>query len=155
MVAGQNNQHIVSHEHLPPELHLENQNPFTNELNHPHETDNDYSKYQPFLHDLDQKLSDSNSETKYFNDYDISYQPSDLLRENENHDDFTVIQILEKERHAWHIERVKLIQCIYLQQMELAQRANASQNRASEIAKVCILLLCFYMVITIYLYLSV
>ena len=36
----------------------------------------------------------------------------------------------------WHVERVKLIHCIYLQQMELTERAVAAQEKASEIAKV-------------------
>ena len=34
------------------------------------------------------------------------------------------------------MERVKLIHCIYLQQMELTERAVAAQEKASEIAKV-------------------
>ena len=36
----------------------------------------------------------------------------------------------------WHTERVKLIHCIYLQQMELTERAVAAQEKAAEIAKV-------------------
>ena len=36
----------------------------------------------------------------------------------------------------WHAERVKLIHCIYLQQMELTERAVAAQEKATEIAKV-------------------
>jgi hypothetical protein len=36
----------------------------------------------------------------------------------------------------WREERVKLIHCVYLQQMELSERATAAQEKATQIAKV-------------------
>ena len=36
----------------------------------------------------------------------------------------------------WHKERVKLVHCIHMQQLELAQRAAAAQDKAADIAKV-------------------
>jgi len=50
-------------------------------------------------------------------------------------DDLTVVEILERERRQWHAERIKLIHCIHLQQLELASSSSAAQTRASEIAK--------------------
>ena len=50
-------------------------------------------------------------------------------------DDFTLIKLLESERKEWANERMKLINCIHLQQMELSQRATAAQSRAGDIAK--------------------
>ena len=44
--------------------------------------------------------------------------------------------MLERERKESHAERVKLIHCIHLQQIELTQRAVASHEKAAEIAKV-------------------
>ena len=50
-------------------------------------------------------------------------------------DDMSVVEILEHERRQWHSERIKLIHCIHLQQLELAASASAAQGRASEIAR--------------------
>jgi hypothetical protein len=50
-------------------------------------------------------------------------------------DELTVVELLERERRQWHAERIKLIHCIHLQQLELASSASAAQSRASEIAK--------------------
>jgi hypothetical protein len=50
-------------------------------------------------------------------------------------DELSVVELLERERRQWHAERIKLIHCIHLQQLELAASASAAQNRASEIAK--------------------
>ena len=50
-------------------------------------------------------------------------------------DEMSVVEILEHERRQWHAERIKLIHCIHLQQLELAASASAAQGRASEIAK--------------------
>ena len=49
--------------------------------------------------------------------------------------EFALMELLEKERKAWHSERVKLVQCIHLQQLELASRASAAQETAVTIAK--------------------
>ena len=50
-------------------------------------------------------------------------------------DEMSVVEILEHERRQWHAERIKLIHCIHLQQLELAASGSAAQGRASEIAK--------------------
>jgi hypothetical protein len=36
----------------------------------------------------------------------------------------------------WHHERVKLVHCIHMQQLELAQRSVVAHDRAVDIAKV-------------------
>lgn len=50
-------------------------------------------------------------------------------------DELSVVDMLERERRQWHAERIKLIHCIHLQQLELAASSSAAQSRASEIAK--------------------
>lgn len=45
-----------------------------------------------------------------------------------------IVELLERERREWQTERLKLIHCIHLQQLELSQRATAAQERATEIA---------------------
>ena len=50
-------------------------------------------------------------------------------------DDYSVVELLERERREWHAERTKLVQCIHLQQLELAARASAAQETAGTIAK--------------------
>lgn len=47
-----------------------------------------------------------------------------------------VVALLEKERKEWQLERLKLIHCIHLQQLELSQRSAAAYDRATDIAKV-------------------
>ena len=42
----------------------------------------------------------------------------------------SLMELLERERKEWHVERVKLVQCIHLQQLELASRASAAQETA-------------------------
>ncbi len=42
-------------------------------------------------------------------------------------DEYALVEVLERERREWHQERVKLLQCIHLQQLELAARASAAQ----------------------------
>eukprot|EP00981_Chlorochromonas_danica_P006863 scaffold1498_cov180-Ochromonas_danica.AAC.14 len=49
--------------------------------------------------------------------------------------DEPIVELLERERRQWQAEREKLIQCIHLQQLELAQRNLAAQERAVDIAK--------------------
>ena len=49
--------------------------------------------------------------------------------------EYSVVEVLERERREWHSERVKLVQCIHLQQLELAARASAAQETAGAIAK--------------------
>jgi len=49
--------------------------------------------------------------------------------------EFSVVEVLERERREWAAERIKLVQCIHLQQMELAARASAAQETAATIAK--------------------
>jgi len=46
-----------------------------------------------------------------------------------------IVELLEKERREWQAERLKLVHCIYLQQLELSQRAAAAHDRATDIAK--------------------
>jgi hypothetical protein len=50
-------------------------------------------------------------------------------------DEEPIVEILERERREWHAERVKLIHCIHMQQLELAHRAAAANTQAVEIAK--------------------
>lgn len=47
-----------------------------------------------------------------------------------------MVELLEKERKEWQLERLKLIHCIHLQQIELSQRSAAAYDRATDIAKV-------------------
>lgn len=47
-----------------------------------------------------------------------------------------VVALLEKERKEWQLERLKLMHCIHLQQLELSQRSAAAYDRATDIAKV-------------------
>jgi hypothetical protein len=46
-----------------------------------------------------------------------------------------VVELLERERKEWQMERLKLIHCIHLQQLELSQRSAAAHERATDIAK--------------------
>lgn len=46
-----------------------------------------------------------------------------------------MVELLEKERREWYAERMKLIQCIHLQQLELTQRSSAAHEVAVDIAK--------------------
>ena len=46
-----------------------------------------------------------------------------------------IVELLEKERREWQAERLKLVHCIHLQQLELSQRAAAAHDRATDIAK--------------------
>ena len=50
-------------------------------------------------------------------------------------DELHVVEMLERERRQWHSERVKLVHCIHLQQLELASRSVAAQERANDIAR--------------------
>lgn len=61
----------------------------------------------------------------------------DGTEDNET-DDFEALaaEVLERERREWRVERLRLLQCIHHQQIELAQRAAAAHERATEIAKV-------------------
>lgn len=60
----------------------------------------------------------------------------DVFRqESSEYDDETVVEMLERERKEWQSDRVKLIHCIHLQQLELTQRAVASHEKATDIAK--------------------
>ena len=43
--------------------------------------------------------------------------------------------MLERERREWHSERIKLVNCIQLQQVELNQRSLAAHDKAVDIAK--------------------
>jgi hypothetical protein len=49
--------------------------------------------------------------------------------------DEPVVELLERERREWHAERIKLLHCIHLQQIELNQRSIAAHEKAAEIAK--------------------
>lgn len=50
-------------------------------------------------------------------------------------DEMSIVEVLERERRQWHAERIKLIHCIHLQQLELTSSSSAAQDRASSIAK--------------------
>jgi hypothetical protein len=101
-----------------------------------------------------------NSEKIYI-DSNIRKSKSEGGNYNYNHDDnegwlegdsdnVPLIELLEMERKEWQLERVKLIHCIHLQQLELTQRSTAAHDRATGIAKVYI-----YMYIYIYRYIYV
>jgi hypothetical protein len=49
--------------------------------------------------------------------------------------DENLVEMLDRERREWSKERMQLVQCIQLQQIELEQRATAAHERAAEIAK--------------------
>lgn len=53
----------------------------------------------------------------------------------ESHVDEPLVELLERERKQWQLEREKLLQCIHLQQLELTQRSVAAHERAVDIAK--------------------
>ena len=69
------------------------------------------------------------------NGTDANYEEE--VEEGEDEDDFEglAVEVLERERREWRVERMRLIQCIHHQQIELAQRAAAAHERATEIAK--------------------
>lgn len=46
-----------------------------------------------------------------------------------------IVELLERERREWHDERMKLLNCIHLQQIELNQRSKAVTDIATNIAK--------------------
>ena len=46
-----------------------------------------------------------------------------------------LVELLERERRAWREERMALVNCIHMQQVELNQRSIAAHDRATEIAK--------------------
>jgi hypothetical protein len=56
-----------------------------------------------------------------------------------------IVEILERERRQWQSERERLIQCIHLQQLEMAQRSQAAHERAVEIAKVSNILFIYFL----------
>lgn len=64
----------------------------------------------------------------HFAHEDDIYDDSLLERE-------TLVEMFERERREWHNERVKLVHCIHIQQLELMQRATAAHERAGDIAK--------------------
>ncbi len=49
--------------------------------------------------------------------------------------DEPIVELLERERREWHTERIKLLHCIHLQQLELNQRSISAHERAADIAK--------------------
>ena len=57
------------------------------------------------------------------------------LGELTHDDEMSIVEVLERERRQWHAERIKLIHCIHLQQLELTASSSAAQDRASSIAK--------------------
>ena len=69
--------------------------------------------------------------TKFVDSYD------ELNGLNEGNDELEAlaIEVLERERREWRLERLRLMHCIHHQQIELAQRASAAHERATEIAK--------------------
>jgi hypothetical protein len=72
---------------------------------------------------------------------DIEYINGEIDTHNQSHSDLDsfgeehVVELLEKERREWYAERMKLIQCIHLQQLELTQRSSAAHDVAVDIAK--------------------
>ena len=69
--------------------------------------------------------------TKFVNNYD----ELDELNEGDEELEALAIEVLERERREWKLERLRLMHCIHHQQIELAQRASAAHERATEIAK--------------------
>jgi len=63
---------------------------------------------------------------RHFYDTFASLQPPD---------DESLVEMIDRERREWHKERMQLVQCIQLQQIELEQRAIAAHDKATEIAK--------------------
>ena len=51
-----------------------------------------------------------------------------------NFEDY-LLGMIEKERRQWDDERAKLKYCIYLQELELNEKAAAAEDRANQIAK--------------------
>ena len=66
----------------------------------------------------------------------ILQRRSTFRNEEGDEDNIPVVELLEKERKDWQLERLKLIHCIHLQQIELSQRSVAAYDRATDIAKV-------------------
>lgn len=81
----------------------------------------------------------------------------------ENHaytaQEFSLVKMMEQERRYWWYtlvtlflydysewaeERIKLIHCLHLQQLELNQRATAAHEKAMDIAKVYIDSVCYW-----------
>lgn len=50
-------------------------------------------------------------------------------------DEQPIVELLERERKQWQLEREKLVQCIHLQQLELTKRSQAAHERAVDIAR--------------------
>lgn len=78
------------------------------------------------------KYNGSNDRSTY-STTDNHYQQYNV--ESDEADDEKLIQMLERERREWYIERTKLVNCIQLQQVELNQRSLAAHDKAVDIAK--------------------
>lgn len=65
----------------------------------------------------------------------MHHEPLGDLGDLSNEEELTIVEVLERERRQWHAERIKLIHCIHLQQLELTASSSAAQERASSIAK--------------------
>ena len=63
------------------------------------------------------------------------YDELNNLNEGDEELEALAIEVLERERREWRLERLRLIHCIHHQQIELAQRASAAHEKATEIAK--------------------
>lgn len=61
--------------------------------------------------------------------------PQYELREIDASAEEPLVEVIERERRQWHEERMELLKCIHMQQVELNQRSIAAHERATEIAK--------------------
>mmetsp|Transcript_34205 Transcript_34205/g.32606 ORF Transcript_34205/g.32606 Transcript_34205/m.32606 type:complete len:244 (+) Transcript_34205:66-797(+) len=114
---SQNKNHINSSQKklIPPNLDIEKENYNLN-----------FEKSY-----LDSNVRKNKSENSHSN---FSYDDDDVGVDGDN-DNTPLIELLEMERKEWQLERVKLIHCIHLQQLELTQRSAAAHDRATGIAK--------------------
>uniref|UniRef100_A0A7S0XDF2 Uncharacterized protein n=1 Tax=Chromulina nebulosa TaxID=96789 RepID=A0A7S0XDF2_9STRA len=76
--------------------------------------------------DTNDRRNSISSQLQYNNDYTNVDLP-DM--------DEPIVELLERERREWHEERMKLLQCLHLQQLELDQRSMAAHEKAADIAK--------------------
>lgn len=102
----------------------------------------DFPKHEEYSEEEQGEYGDGYLNAHYHNTTTNNMDPntsedqleSDSMSE-ESQGDEPIIELLERERKQWQMEREKLIQCIHLQQLELTQRSVASHERAVDIAK--------------------
>ena len=70
-----------------------------------------------------------------FREKELYPPPQFDLKEIDASAEEPLVELLERERRAWREERMALVNCIHMQQVELNQRSIAAHDRATEIAK--------------------